>query len=435
MIEISHKIEILPNNKQRTCLVKAFGCARFAYNWGLSEWIRRHKNGEKVNGNKLKKIFNSEKKEKYPFVCEVTKYATQQSFVYLQKAYDRFFKDLKEDVVSFPKFKSKKGNIESFYIGGDIVRLSDRDFKTKTRPTFAKNKCYLYIQKIGWIKMTERLRFNGKINGVTIKKEGTKIYACFQMSITNEEYCKTHKKIGNKNRIVGIDFGLNSVAILSDGIKIKNNHYSDSEETKRKKILRRIDRKEHPRTKDEKMSGVKQSNNYKKAMLRYFMFEKRIRNKRSDFIHKLSSIITSFYSNIAIEDLPISKLISTVHWGDYFKDVALGTLRRCITYKASAKNKTIEIANRFYPSSKTCSACGYVKDTIKLRDRIFSCEKCGLLIDRDFNASLNLKQAFKKIGVVYPEFTPADLEELICLLVVNNIQFHKVETGIQQLKQ
>ena len=431
MIEISHKIEILPNNKQNTCLNKAFGCARFAYNWGLSEWIRRFKNGEKINGHKLKKIFNSEKKEKYPFVCEVTKYATQQSFIYLQQAYDKFFRDLKGSEVHFPKFKSKKNSIESFYIGGDIVRLSDRHFNTKTRPVFAKKKSYLYIQKIGWIKMTEFLRFNGKINSVTIKREGNKIYACFQITITKEEYNRTHNQKLGKNRLVGIDFGLNSIAIFSDGIKINNNRYSDLGETKRKKILRKIDRKVHPRTKDEKLSGVKQSNNYKKAIRSYVLFENRIKFKRIDFTHKLSSIITNFYSHIAIEDLPISKLIKTSHWGKYFKDVSLGYLRRQLTYKTLAKGKVLETANRFYPSSKTCSCCGYIKKSITLRDRIFSCEKCGLLIDRDFNASLNLKHTFSNIGMVCPEFTPVDLEELTCLLNLNNIQFHKVKAGIQ----
>lgn len=124
MTSISHKIEIKPNNKQKTYFRKAFGCSRLAYNWGLSEWQRRYKAGEKVSTYDLKKSFNAIKKEQFPFVTKVTKYAVQQPFINLGKAFNKFFSDLKKGVVSYPQFKKKRDNLGNFYIGGDQIALS-----------------------------------------------------------------------------------------------------------------------------------------------------------------------------------------------------------------------------------------------------------------------------------------------------------------------
>ena len=131
MITISHKIELVPNNKQKSYFRKAFGCARLAYNWGIAEWQRRYKEGDKVDAYGLKKAFNAIKKEEFPFVVEVTKYATQQPFINLGRAFKKFFEDLKKGIVSYPQFKRKKDNEGSFYIGGDQVSLSDTNRNSK----------------------------------------------------------------------------------------------------------------------------------------------------------------------------------------------------------------------------------------------------------------------------------------------------------------
>ena len=131
MITISHKIELVPNNKQKSYFRKAFGCARLAYNWGLAEWQRRYKEGDKVDAYGLKKAFNAIKKEEFPFVGEVTKYATQQPFINLGEAFKKFFEDLMKGIVSYPQFKRKKDNEGSFYIGGDQVSLSDTNRNSK----------------------------------------------------------------------------------------------------------------------------------------------------------------------------------------------------------------------------------------------------------------------------------------------------------------
>lgn len=228
MITISHKIELVPNNKQKSYFRKAFGCARLAYNWGLAEWQRRYKEGDKVDAYGLKKAFNAIKKEEFPFVVEVTKYATQQPFINLGKAFKKFFEDLKKGIVSYPQFKRKKDNEGSFYIGGDQVSLSDTNRNSKAFrkiPHNGKQKHqYLKVPNLGWVKMTERLRFIGKINGVVISQQGNKYFASFSVQATEDEYKRTHPNADTDKgvRMAGIDLGIKSALILSGGVAVEN---------------------------------------------------------------------------------------------------------------------------------------------------------------------------------------------------------------------
>ena len=220
MITISHKIEINPNNKQKTHFRKAFGCARLAYNWGLAEWQRRYKQGEKVSAYDLKKSFNAIKKEQFPFVLEVSKYATQQPFLNIGKAYKKFFDDLKKGVVSYPQFKKKRDNDGSYYIGGDQVKLSDTNRNSKSFKKLHTEKSkrqYIRVPNLGYVKMTERLRFNGHINSVTISQHGNKFFASFSVMISKEEYKRTHPIDSlQTQRTVGSAEGIKSAFVLPD---------------------------------------------------------------------------------------------------------------------------------------------------------------------------------------------------------------------------
>lgn len=195
-MNIAHKIEIMPNNRQKTYFRKAFGCSRLAYNWGLAEWQRLYKAGEKVDAYGLNKSFNAIKKEQFPFVTEVTKYAVQQPFLNLGKAFRKFFDDLKKGTMSYPQFKRKKDNEGSFYIGGDQVKLSYTNRNSKAFKNMAHNekqkRQYLKVPNLGWVKMTEAVRFIGHTNGVTISQKGDRFFASFSVQITEEEYLRTH---------------------------------------------------------------------------------------------------------------------------------------------------------------------------------------------------------------------------------------------------
>lgn len=439
MITISHKIELVPNNKQKSYFRKAFGCARLAYNWGLAEWQRRYKEGDKVDAYGLKKAFNAMKKEEFPFVVEVTKYATQQPFINLGKAFKKFFDDLKKGIVSYPRFKRKKDNEGSFYIGGDAVSLSDINLNSKNFKNIPHNekqkRQYLKVPNLGWVKMTERLRFIGKVNSVVISQQGNKYFASFSVQITEEEYKRTHPKAFSykANRKAGIDLGIKSALILSDGVAIDNPKPLKNNLRKIKRISRQLDKRVHVRNKQERLEGKKKSNNYRKLSVRLSNAQRKVANIRRDFTQKVTTILTTHYTHIALEDLNVKGMMRNHRLAQSVSDVAFGVLRRQIEYKSLLNGIKVLKADRFYPSSKTCSRCGHVKQDLKLSDRTYYCSNCGAVIDRDYNASLNLLSLIteKQIGADYPESTPEDLTALLSRFVINGIATSKVETGRQ----
>lgn len=419
LISISHKIELVPNNKAKTHFKKAFGCARLAYNWGLAKWQEYYKQGTSKSHFELIKEFNTIKKEQFPFVYEVSKYATQRPFFNLNLAFEKFFRDLKQDKVSYPRFKKKRDNFGSYYIGGDQVRI--------------KNEKYLKIPNLGLVKMREKLRFNGKINSYTISQKGDKFFVSFSMQITKEEYIRTHPKAKRNNLALGIDLGLKSFLSLSNGLEIK----APKPLNKLNKLLikrsRQLSKKQYAKTKQEALQGIKKSNNYKKASIKLNKLHQKIANIRSDFLHKLTSSLVANVKYLSLEDLNIKGMLKNHKLARSLSDVSFYEFKRQLEYKARYNNRELYQVDRFYPSSKTCSNCGSIKKDLTLKDRIYNCDKCGISIDRDYNASLNLLSQLKQqqIGLVQPEFTPEDLKALQYDLLLNGIVTSKVETGIQ----
>lgn len=418
LINISHKIELVPNNKAKTHFKKAFGCARLAYNWGLAKWQEYYKQGIKKSHLDLIKEFNAIKREQFPFVYEVSKYATQRPFFNLNLAFEKFFRDLKQDKVSYPRFKKKRDNFGSYYIGGDQVRI--------------KNEKYLKIPNLGLVKMRENLRFNGKINSATISQKGDKFFVSFSMQITKEEYIRTHPKAKRNNLALGVDLGLKSFLSLSNGLEIK----APKPLAKFNRLLikrsRQLSKKQYAKTKQEALQGIKKSKNYQKATLKLNKLHRRIANIRSDFLHKLTSSLVANVKYFSLEDLNVSGMLSNHKLAKSISDVSFYEFKRQLEYKARYNDKEMYQVDRFYPSSKLCSNCGSIKKDLTLKDRIYNCDKCGISIGRDYNASLNLLSQLKQhIGLVQSEFTPADLKALQYDLLLNGIVTSKVETGIQ----
>ena len=182
------------------------------------------------------------------------------------------------------------------------------------------------------------------------------------------------------------------------------------------------------------MSGVKKSNNYRKLSVKLSNAQRRVVNIRRDFTQKVTTILTTYYGKIALEDLNVKGMVRNHRLAQAVSDVAFGELSRQIEYKSEYNGVTVKKAGRFYPSSKTCSVCGNVKHGLKLSDRTYRCDKCGAVIDRDYNASLNLLSLLfnTKIGTSSPEFTPADLTALLSRFKRNGIVTSKVETGRQR---
>lgn len=410
-IHISHKIELKPNNAAKTHFKKAFGCARLAYNWGLAKWKENYKNNIKTSIYDIRKEFNSIKKEQFPFTYEVSSYATNQPFLNLDKAFKKYFTDLKKGKVSYPKYKKKRENQGSYYIGGYQIAIQD-------------NK-YLKIPNLGLVKMCEKLRFNGKINNVVISQKADKFFASFSMEITEDEYKRTHKPKQSNNVIVGVD---SNFATLSNGLQIKAPKPLDKLTRRIIRLSRQLNKKQHPKTKSEALKGVKKSNNYVKASLKVAKLHTKIANNRIDFLHKTTSVLVNNCNNICLETLQISNMLKNHRLAKSLSDVSLSKFNEILEYKAKYNGVPIHRADRFYPSSKTCSHCGAIKSNLKLSDRTFKCNECGYTIDRDLNASINLA---KQLGQALPEATPADLAALLDDLVINNLITSKGEAGMQ----
>lgn len=429
VIHLSHKVEIIVNNKQKTHFRKAFGCARLAYNWGLAEWQKAYKSGEKKSHLDLKKEFNALKATQFPFVYEVSKYATQQPFLNLNAAFQKFFRDLKQGIVSYPRFKRKRDNYGSYYIGGDQVLLAKINKGSKKLKTITQNSLahYLKIPNLGYVKLSEPLRFNGKINSVTISQQADKFYASFNLSIQPENYPTQPKtKLG-----LGIDVGLNYFVSLSNGLEVKAPKPLAKLARKLIKQSRQLNRKQHPKTKGDR---TKKSANYLKASLKLAKLHRRIAHIRTDFLHKLTSTLVKHGDYFCLEDLNVKGMLKNRRLAKSLADVSFYEFRRILEYKAKYHDKQIIFADRFYPSSKTCSQCGTIKKELALSERTYNCEHCHTILDRDYNAALNLSHLItQQIGRVPPEFTPADLTAMQADLAINRLATSKIETGIQQI--
>ena len=331
MISIAHRIELKPNNKQKTYFRKAFGCARLTYNWGLAEWKRMYEAGEKPNGREIRKRFNAIKKEQFPFTYEVTKCATDQPFMNLDMAFKRFFKGLGK----YPQFKKKRDNEGSFYLQASEVHLSETNNNSEAFDKIPHNESgkhqYLHFPKLGWVKMAEHIRFNyAKINNVCISQSGGKFYASFSLEITEEEYRRTHRHVDsvNANRKVGVDMGIKSALILSDGIAIENPKPLKKNQRKITRLSRQLSKRFHPKTKEERLKGVRKSNNYMKLSVRLAHAQGRVANIRRDFLHKVTTILTTHYGEIAIEDLNVKGMTKNHRLAQAVNDVSFGELRR-----------------------------------------------------------------------------------------------------------
>ena len=318
---VAQKIEIKASNKFKTYCRKAFGVSRFAYNWCverftkdyqqyLTEWSVYNRKLKEYSSSPLlhtqmpvkpklpsaldyKKEFNSKKKELYPFTYEVTKYASQQPFINFGRAVSAFIKagvkgkrkkGLKD---CFPKYKKKSYSSGSFYIGGDQVMVKT-SVSCSRRLENKSQKQYLKIPLFGYVQLKEKLRFEGHINSVTISQRGDRFFASFSIKISQEEFDRTHKAAVQNKTAVGIDLGLKSALVLSDGMAIKAPKPLKKSLLRLKRLQRQLNRKNHPRTKGD---DTKVSKNYIKQSKRLNKLLYRERRSVKQIIKKTYKII------------------------------------------------------------------------------------------------------------------------------------------------
>jgi putative transposase len=362
----SHKIRLYPNNKQATYFAKACGVARFAYNWGLAEWKRRYEAGEKVNEGILRKQLNAIKKEQYPWMLEVTKCAPQLAIRNnLNSAFKNFFRSAKQggSMSGFPKFH-KKGIRDSFSLSNDQLTICGKSVR---------------IPNLGWVKLAEELRFEGKITGAVISRTADRWYIAVSVCLPDKEPVNTQKF-----EAAGVDLGVKTLATLSDGTTIIGSKASRKYNNKLRRLNQELSRRAGAK------KGEKKSKNFVKTKRKLSRLYAKMANLRADETHKLTTMLTCNYRLIGIEDLNVKGMLSNHRLARSVADMSFFEFRRQLEYKAEAANSRIVVADMWFASSKTCSRCGFVKPELPLSERIYHCE-CGLVLDRDVNAAINLK--------------------------------------------
>lgn len=375
------KIMLIPNNKQKTRLFQYANTARFIYNWTLAKEQENYKNGGKFisDGDLRKEVTKLKKTDEYAWLNNVSNNVTKQAIKDACNAYKRFFKGHSK----FPKFKSRKYSMPSFYQDNVAIRFTDTHVKIeKLSSSQKKNK-----QKLNWVRLAEhgRIPANSKYMNPRIKYDGINWWITVGV-----EYENTIKDSSNDG--VGIDLGIKDLAICSDGNKYQNINKTQKVKNleKRKcRLQRSISRKYE---KNKEVNRYCKTSNIIKSEKELLKLNHKLTNIRHNYLHQTTSeIIKREPSFICVEDLNIKSMMKNRHLSKAVQQQGFYEFRRQIEYKAKWNNISIIIADRFFPSSKLCSCCGNIKKDLKLSDRIYKCE-CGNVIDRDYQAALNLKR-------------------------------------------
>ena len=378
----TYKIKLKPNNKQKTKLLQFCGAKRFAYNWALNKQKENYANGGKfISDHDLRKQFTQLKKtEEYKWLYSISNDVTKQAIKDCCLAYKRFFSGIGKK----PKFKSKKNDRPSFYVDNVKIKFTNDKVKLGNIATSKrKNKA-----KLNWIRLSEKnkIPINCKYINPHVVYDGIDWFIC--VGIEFEESIESP----TNNEIV-IDIGIKELAICSDKIIYKNINKTQKIkklEKKKRRLQRSISRKYLNNKKGE---SYHKTSNIIKSEKKLLKLNHRLTNIRNDYLHKVTSeIVNRKPKFITIEDLNVNGMMKNKHLSKAIQQQKLYEFRRQLEYKCKWNNIELRIVDRYYPSSKLCHNCGQIKKDLKLNDRIYKCD-CGYEEDRDYNASLNLRDA------------------------------------------
>ena len=364
------KIRLYPNKTQEQTLNKVLGCYRFVYNQMLALKQEAY-NRDKSNLGlcELSKFFHGTvlKDEQYAWLKEQNTKVMKQAIRQMLSAYDKFFKQHN----GFPKFKSKKDRQSALFPIDAISKGNTFDTRHISLTKSLKNikfRCSdLYLSRLQ--------KYNKNIRSATLSKTKS---GNFFLSILIEMEDTELKKFGRTNKQVGIDLGVKDFVITSDGEVFENKHFFKKEEKQIKKLQRQLSKK------------VKGSNNRKKAQIRIAKLFERMTNKKEAYIHYVVNELLSYFDTIFMEDLNVQGMLRNHHLAKAIQEVGFYKFKETIVNKALVNDKQVVFIDRFYPSSKTCSVCGYKKRDLRLSDREWTCPICGTKHDRDINAAVNI---------------------------------------------
>ena len=366
------KIRLLPNKEQEEAMIKSIGCSRFTYNWALNKCNENYKNNIKYNMSVIRKEFTQLKKqEEYKWLNEVSNATMVESMRNLDKSFKSFFKGNSK----YPKFKSKKKSKQSFYVRCDGLY-------------FINNMCN--IEKIGKVKYKTNYKIPQGRNIVKFMNpycsfDGKYWYLSFNLDVNENQ-------INIKNNLsIGIDLGIKELATCSNGM-VFNNINKTRKVKKLNKRLKRLQRQCSNKYRLNKQGNkFIKTNNIIKLGKQIKLLYRKLSNIRLNHIYQSINIILKENTNrVVMEDLNISGMMKNKHLSKKIQEQCFHKFIQIMKYKCEWNGIKFIQADRFYPSSKTCSCCGNVKYNLKLKDRVYKCDKCGLEIDRDLNASINL---------------------------------------------
>ncbi|MCM3054775.1 transposase [Caldibacillus thermoamylovorans] len=379
----SIKVMLKPNNKQKTKLFLYANTARFAYNWTIAKQQENFQNGGKfINDSILRKQFTQMKKlDEFNWLNNVSNNVTKQAIKDACDAYKRFFKGLSK----YPKFKSKKKSIPSFYQDNVKIKFTKTHVKVEGFASSKKSN----KQKINWIRLAEKGRIpfgeNVKYMNPRFTFDGLNWWVSVGIE-TDSDYSPS------KTEGIGIDLGIKDLAVCSDG-KVYGNINKTKRirqlEKKKRRLQRKISRKYE---KGREGNRYRKTNNIIKSEKKLLKVSRRLTNIRHNYIHQITSeIVNRKPMFIVLEDLNVKGMMKNKHLAESVQQQCFHEFRRQIEYKSNWNNIRFILTDRWFPSSKLCSCCGKVKKDLKLSDRTFECE-CGNIVDRDYQASINLKK-------------------------------------------
>ena len=359
-----YKYRIYPTDEQKEMFAKTFGCCRFVYNWALKEKIEAYEKDKKTLSNVLlTNRMKSELKEQYDWLKEVNSQSLQTSLRFLDTSYKNFFRDVHH--IGFPKFKSRK---------------NEQKFHCPQHCRVNWKNSLLTIPKVKDIPIKLHRKFRGVIKDVTISmRPSGKYYASILVDTSIEEIPVSTIE---KETTVGIDLGIKSLAICSDGRTFENNKYLKHSLNRLVFLQKSLSRKK------------KGSSNRNKARIKVAKLQESITNKRKDILHKITHTLThdNQVKTICIEDLNVKGMTKNHHLAQSVNDASFGLFATMLEYKCKWYGINLIKIDRFAPSSKTCSKCGAIYKGLKLSERSWTCQKCGTHHDRDLNAAINIKE-------------------------------------------
>lgn len=353
MVYLSHKIRLAKvTKKQEAVLGNAYGASRFCYNQAkaISENVREL--GGKFPGKlSLRNMVVQQVKPENPWLYEVPATIVSEAVFDFHQTMKSFF----SRGHGYPKFRSRKADRGSFTVDNQQFKIEGKR---------------LYIAKLGCFKLTEILRFEGKLVSLTVSQKGKRHYASILVDTEVEAYPQT-------GAVVGVDLNIHSVD-TSDGVSVSTRQFFRESEKKLAHAQRVLSRRK------------KGSANWHKARRRVAKIHEDIANKRLDAHHKLSHSLVKDHSVILLEDLHIKGMMKNRRLAKSISDAAFYQLINQIEYKANLHGRDVQRVGRFFPSSKKCSECGSVKAKLTLSERIYRCEECGMVLARDHNAARNI---------------------------------------------